>query len=216
MAKAKVYCDVELKRMKSIRFTTVFLVLLLVYVDYSSCCTSNDLTKLAEYQFVFKDRAIKNVFLLENAIKDDLNAFTLSFFVKLEQGAGEYQCVFSYATPESTYGNGIYVCMTRTIQIDIANNDRVTNVKIDDNLMHHISVTWENCEGNWQLFVDGKLAERGTGFMKDHVIPHGGTAVIGNDQDKMGGGFEMRDAFGPGESYRNPSHDLRTVSIEYE
>lgn len=76
---------------------------------------------------------------------------------------------------------------------------RVTNVKIDDNLMHHISVTWENCEGNWQLFVDGKLAERGTGFMKDHVIPHGGTAVIGNDQDKMGGGFEMRDAFGPGE-----------------
>lgn len=64
--------------------------------------------------------------------------------------------------------------------------------------MHHISVTWENTKGDWQLFVDGQLVDSGEDLMKGHVIPHGGTAVVGQDQDTVGGGFEMRDAFGPG------------------
>ncbi len=68
----------------------------------------------------------------------------------------------------------------------------------NDRQTHHISVTWDNKAGNWQLYMNGKLAESGTGLQKGHVIPSGGTAVIGQDQDIMGGGFEMQDAFGPG------------------
>ena len=34
---------------------------------------------------------------------------------------------------------------------------------------------------------------------KDHQIPAGGTVVIGQDQDKVGGGFSIEDSFGPGE-----------------
>lgn len=67
-----------------------------------------------------------------------------------------------------------------------------------DRQMHHISVTWDNKAGNWQLYMNGQLAESGTGLNKGHVIPRGGTAVIGQDQDIMGGGFELQDAFGPG------------------
>ena len=33
----------------------------------------------------------------------------------------------------------------------------------------------------------------------NYVILSGGTAVIGQDQDSVGGGFTKRDAFGPGE-----------------
>lgn len=76
---------------------------------------------------------------------------------------------------------------------------RTTKTTIpDDHQMHHLTVTWDNKNGNWQLYMDGKLTENGTVLMKGHVIPHGGTAVIGQDQDTMGGGFEMEDAFGPG------------------
>lgn len=64
--------------------------------------------------------------------------------------------------------------------------------------MHHVSVTWENTNGDWRLYVDGQLVDSGTDLMKGHVIPHGGTAVIGEDQDTMGGGFQIEDAFGPG------------------
>ena len=35
--------------------------------------------------------------------------------------------------------------------------------------------------------------------MRNHTIPSGGTVVIGQDQDSVGGGFEIGDAFGPGE-----------------
>lgn len=46
--------------------------------------------------------------------------------------------------------------------------------------------------------MNGRCVETGSGFMRGHVIPHGGTAVIGQDQDVMGGGFDIMDAFGPG------------------
>ena len=64
--------------------------------------------------------------------------------------------------------------------------------------MHHVSVTWENTKGDYQVYLDGKLADSGTGFQAGHVIPRGGTVVIGQDQDDLGGGFANNDAFGPG------------------
>ena len=36
-------------------------------------------------------------------------------------------------------------------------------------------------------------------MMVNHKVPSGGTVVIGQDQDSMGGGFDNDDAFGPGE-----------------
>ena len=34
---------------------------------------------------------------------------------------------------------------------------------------------------------------------KNHQIPASGTVVIGQDQDKVGGGFQITQSFGPGE-----------------
>ena len=66
-------------------------------------------------------------------------------------------------------------------------------------MWHHICVTWKNTKGYWQLYLDGQLQISGTDLKKDHQIPAGGTVVIGQDQDKVGGGFGIEDSFGPGE-----------------
>ena len=66
-------------------------------------------------------------------------------------------------------------------------------------MWHHVCVAWENTKGDWQLYLDGQLKISGTDFKKNHQIPAGGTVVIGQDQDKVGGGFEIKDSFGPGE-----------------
>ncbi|KAL9952947.1 hypothetical protein ACROYT_G040280 [Oculina patagonica] len=164
-------------------------------------CTSEDLRILGGKQFIFKERSTNNSFVKQNAIKHDLTGFTLSFFVKMEPGAAGDQCIFSYATPYSPYGNGLYVCLSPTIRINVGNVNvsRPLKTKVPkDRQTHHISVTWDNKAGNWQLYMNGQLAESGTGLQKGHVIPRGGTAVIGQDQDIMGGGFQMQDAFGPG------------------
>ena len=36
-------------------------------------------------------------------------------------------------------------------------------------------------------------------WIENHQIPAGGTVVIGQDQDTVGGGFQTADSFGPGE-----------------
>ena len=72
---------------------------------------------------------------------------------------------------------------------------------MDDNQWYHICATWNNTQanGDWQLYKDGQLLENGTGMMVNHTVPSGGTVVIGQDQDSVGGGFDDSDAFGPGE-----------------
>ena len=47
--------------------------------------------------------------------------------------------------------------------------------------------------------MDGQLTDSGAGLMAGHVIPSGGTAVLGQDQDSVGGGFQTNQAFGPGQ-----------------
>ena len=47
--------------------------------------------------------------------------------------------------------------------------------------------------------MDGHLTDSGEGLMKGHVIQRGGTVVLEQDQDSMGGGFETKDTFGPGQ-----------------
>ena len=47
--------------------------------------------------------------------------------------------------------------------------------------------------------MDGQLTDRGTGLKTAYVITQGGTVVLGQDQDTMGGGFEDKDAFGDGQ-----------------
>ena len=66
-------------------------------------------------------------------------------------------------------------------------------------MWHHICVTWNNTKGDWQFYLDGQLQSSGTGLKKNHQIPAGGTVVIGQDQDKVGGDFDIGDSFGPGE-----------------
>ncbi|XP_022810312.1 neuronal pentraxin-2-like [Stylophora pistillata] len=66
-------------------------------------------------------------------------------------------------------------------------------------MWHHICVTWKSTKGTWQLYLDGQLRNNGTGLKENYQVPANGTVVIGQDQDKVGGGFETGDGFGPGE-----------------
>ena len=69
---------------------------------------------------------------------------------------------------------------------------------MEKNWWHHICFTWVSANGGWQLYKNGQLVDDGTGKSTNYVILSGGTAVIGQEQDSVGGGFEKQDAFGPG------------------
>ena len=73
------------------------------------------------------------------------------------------------------------------------------SVMMEEDQWHHICATWENFKGDWQLYKDGQLEKNGTGMMINHTVAPGGTVVIGQEQDSVGGGLDSDEAFGPGE-----------------
>ncbi len=71
----------------------------------------------------------------------------------------------------------------------------VTSVAANDGVWHHICVSWEKDSGSWKFYKDGDLEEEGTNFKKGHTITQGGTLVLGQEQDSVGGGFQSVQSF---------------------
>ena len=46
-----------------------------------------------------------------------------------------------------------------------------------------------------KVYVEGSLAQKLANTAKGQTIPAGGTVVLGQDQDKVGGGFDSKQAY---------------------
>ena len=69
-----------------------------------------------------------------------------------------------------------------------------TSVSAFNGLWHHICVTWEKTSGSWKFYKDGDMKGEGT-LKRGHTIGEGGTLVLGQDQDSVGGDFEADQSF---------------------
>ena len=56
-------------------------------------------------------------------------------------------------------------------------------------------ITWTNIEGKLNFYIDGALKRAKTGFKSGAVIKGGGVVVIGQDQDSLGGSFDVLQSF---------------------
>ena len=65
----------------------------------------------------------------------------------------------------------------------------------NDGRWHHICVTWRNSDGVWQFYKDGTLHTHTRGLRKGYTIQGGGSLVLGQDQDSVGGGFDSSQSF---------------------
>ena len=66
---------------------------------------------------------------------------------------------------------------------------------INDGLWHHLCLTWENLNGDWVFYKDGKPVKFGSKLKRGHVIPKDGIVVLGQEQDAPGGKFNKTEAF---------------------
>lgn len=67
-----------------------------------------------------------------------------------------------------------------------------------DGNCHHVAVSWNGSptgSGELEFYIDGVAVESFTGFQSNQSIGVGGTLVIGNDQDSVGGSFNPAQAF---------------------
>ena len=73
--------------------------------------------------------------------------------------------------------------------------NRQLSVSANDNEWHHICVSWENTAGSMNFFKDGVLSANATNFKVAHVIRSGGSLMLGQEQDSVGGGLSSAQSF---------------------
>ena len=65
----------------------------------------------------------------------------------------------------------------------------------NDGVWHHICISWESSSGSWKLYKDGEIKQQGTDFKRGFTVRGGGSLVLGQDQDVVGGGFDAEQSF---------------------
>ncbi len=66
----------------------------------------------------------------------------------------------------------------------------------NDNKWHHLVVTWKSVGGAIRVYKDGVLAYKNAiPLQAGASITTGGTLVLGQEQDRVGGGFDPTQAF---------------------
>ncbi|XP_074866402.1 pentraxin-4 [Carettochelys insculpta] len=60
---------------------------------------------------------------------------------------------------------------------------------------HHVCVIWSSLQGKFWFYVDRRLVSMGSKFQEGYEIPPGGSLLLGQEQDVVGGGFDPSEAF---------------------
>ena len=72
---------------------------------------------------------------------------------------------------------------------------RALGIAANDGKWHQICATWRSSDGQWKSYKDGALVQSGTGLKTGYTINDGGSLILGQEQDKVGGGFESSQSF---------------------
>uniref|UniRef100_A0A8C2XDC1 Pentraxin family member n=1 Tax=Cyclopterus lumpus TaxID=8103 RepID=A0A8C2XDC1_CYCLU len=60
---------------------------------------------------------------------------------------------------------------------------------------HHLCALWSSIQGRFWHYSDRRLTSSGSNFRKGWEIPGGGSVVLGQEQDTVGGGFDPAEGF---------------------
>ncbi|KAL9983760.1 hypothetical protein ACROYT_G005982 [Oculina patagonica] len=128
-------------------------------------------------------------------IISDVKSLTGDFTVCLWMNSSDTQgSLVSYAVPG--HDNEVLIDYNnKKFELDIDGESRQTTVSIHNGIWQHFCVTWKSNSGSWKFYKNGDMKQEGTDFKKGHTIRQGGTLVLGQDQDSVGGGFDATQSF---------------------
>ncbi|KAM3598290.1 uncharacterized protein V6R79_016187 [Siganus canaliculatus] len=72
---------------------------------------------------------------------------------------------------------------------------RLPMLSLLDGRWHHLCVVWSSIQGRFWHYSNRRLASSGSNFRKGWEIPGGGSVVMGQEQDSVGGGFDAAEGF---------------------
>ncbi|XP_070581189.1 C-reactive protein 1.4-like [Ptychodera flava] len=120
-----------------------------------------------------------------------LSALTSCIWVKTS-GPGTKATLVSYAA--STHHNEFLMYPAGGLKIFVKGCQVTAGLKVDDDQWHHVCVTWSSNGGNWIYYDNGAKYTYGSGLASGKSITGGGTLILGQEQDEVGGGLDPSQA----------------------
>jgi hypothetical protein len=138
----------------------------------------------------------------DSGISQDLSASTIEVrFAAEDADNGNAPAFFSYNTGQDLLTLSIDAA-TNGLEIDFGTSDPVIaterdyRVELLDGDVHTLSVTWDNQNGDWSVYIDGQFIQSGSGLSTGETIDAvSGRFVLGNDQDTLDGGYDVDQRF---------------------
>nr|XP_011746719.1 pentraxin-4 [Macaca nemestrina] len=147
---------------------------------------------------VFPNASTKNVVFLSPGFVTALRA--VSFCSWVRTASGHLGTLLSYATEDNDNKlvlHGRDSLLPGSIHFVIGDPAfrELPLQPLLDGQWHHICVIWTSTQGRYWLHVDRRLVATGSRFREGYEIPPGGSLVLGQEQDSVGGGFDSSEAF---------------------
>ncbi|XP_012866761.1 PREDICTED: pentraxin-4 isoform X2 [Dipodomys ordii] len=148
--------------------------------------------------FIFPNASTQNVLSFSPGLLSALRA--LSFCSWIRAAAGHLGTLLSYATQDNDnklvlHGRDSLAPGSIHFVIGDPAFRELPLQPLLDGQWHHVCVVWASTEGRYWLHVDRRLAATGSRFRAGYEIPPGGSLVVGQEQDRVGGGFDGAEAF---------------------
>ena len=126
-------------------------------------------------------------------------AFTVEMTVNILRMSATSTPLLSYATnwPGSTNELLLELRHDNVIRFLIGGvilETDIDTITLIDGLTHHIAFSWESATGTVTLYIDGAEVWTGVEGLGD-TLESGGTLMFGQEQDSVGGSFDIRETF---------------------
>ncbi|CAD7683375.1 unnamed protein product [Nyctereutes procyonoides] len=147
---------------------------------------------------VFPNASTQNVAFLSPSFASGLRALSVCSWVRM--ASGHLGTLLSYATEENDnklvlHGRDSLVPGSIHFVIGDPAFRELPLQPLLDGRWHHVCIIWTSTLGRYWVHVDRRLVAMGSRFREGYEIPPGGSLVLGQEQDNMGGGFDSSEAF---------------------
>uniref|UniRef100_A0A668AD87 Si:dkey-14o18.2 n=1 Tax=Myripristis murdjan TaxID=586833 RepID=A0A668AD87_9TELE len=131
---------------------------------------------------------------MKQPIVNELFGLTVCLWLKGGAGPG-LGTPFSYSVPGQA--NELVLIEWGNNPMELLINDKAVTLPmtLTDGKWHHVCVTWSTRDGNWEAYQDGVKKGSGQNLSAWHPIKPGGTFILGQEQDTMGGRFDATQSF---------------------
>ncbi|XP_078703752.1 uncharacterized protein LOC144928896 [Branchiostoma floridae x Branchiostoma belcheri] len=141
-------------------------------------------------------RSTSNYVRLMTSLSQDLRSFTLCLHMRTDMSSSSDAALVSYAVTQQANELLVFNKGGRGLKLFIQGQEVVMGpLPVWDGARHALCVTWRSSDGAWQVFADGVLKNSGSGFCRGDRVRSGGTLILAQEQDRVGGGFDRNQAF---------------------